>query len=113
MGNQSSQWFALYYLDRLDRFIKERLKVKYYVRYMDDGVLIHHDKEFLKKALAKTQIFPISQGVDFLGFHFYLTDTGKVIKKTPDIKFKAWTYMEIKKTYLFQYNIYKIKGGFR
>ena len=75
MGNQSSQWFALYYLDRLDRFIKERLKVKYYVRYMDDGVLIHHDKEFLKKALAKTQIFPISQGVDFLGFHFYLTDT--------------------------------------
>lgn len=28
-------------------------------------------------------------------------------------KFKAWTYMEIKKTYLFQYNIYKIKGGFR
>ena len=96
MGNQSSQWFALYYLDRLDRFIKERLKVKYYVRYMDDGVLIHHDKEFLKKALAKmkelveedglefnskTQIFPISQGVDFLGFHFYLTDTGKVIKR--------------------------------
>ena len=96
MGNQSSQWFALYYLDRLDRFIKERLKVKYYVRYMDDGVLIHHDKEFLKKALAKmkelveedglefnskTHIFPISQGVDFLGFHFYLTDTGKVIKR--------------------------------
>ena len=96
MGNQSSQWFALYYLDRLDRLIKERLKVKYYVRYMDDGVLIHNDKEFLKKALAKmkelveedglefnskTQIFPISQGVDFLGFHFYLTDTGKVIKR--------------------------------
>ena len=27
--------------------------------------------------------------------------------------FKAWTYMEIKKTYLFQYNIYKIEGGFR
>ena len=48
---------------------------------MDDGVLIHHDKEFLKKALAKTKIFPISQGVDFLGFHFYLTDTGKVIKR--------------------------------
>ena len=30
---------------------------------------------------SKTQIFPISQGVDFLGFHFYLTDTGKVIKR--------------------------------
>lgn len=96
MGNQSSQWFALYYLDRLDRLIKEKLRIKYYVRYMDDGVIVHPDKEFLKNALAtmrglveedgltfneKTQIFPISQGVDFLGFHYYLTDTGKVIKK--------------------------------
>lgn len=96
MGNQSSQWFALYYLDRLDRVIKEKLRVKYYVRYMDDGIIIHEDKEFLKQCLRvmeeqllkdrlefnqKTQIFPISQGADFLGFHYYLTDTGKVIKK--------------------------------
>ncbi|MBQ7653937.1 MAG: hypothetical protein IJS17_02570 [Clostridia bacterium] len=29
----------------------------------------------------KTQIFPIKNGVDFLGFHFYMTDTGKVIRK--------------------------------
>ncbi len=96
MGNQSSQWFALYYLDRLDRFIKEKLRIKHYVRYMDDGVIIHPDKSFLKDALRqmreligedrlefnqKTQIFPISQGTDFLGFRFYLTDTGKVIKR--------------------------------
>ena len=96
MGNQSSQWFALYYLDRLDRTIKEKLHIKYYIRYMDDGVLLHQDKEYLKECLVvikeqaakdklefnkKTQIFPLCQGVDFLGFHFYLTDTGKVIKK--------------------------------
>ena len=96
IGNQSSQWFALYYLDRLDRFIKEQLRIKHYVRYMDDGVMVHHDKEFLKSALRqmrelvaeeklefneKTQIHPISQGVDFLGFHYYLTDSGKVIKR--------------------------------
>lgn len=65
MGNQSSQWFALYYLDRLDRFIKERLKVKYYIRYMDDGVLIHHDKEFLKKALAKMKELVEEDGLEF------------------------------------------------
>ena len=65
MGNQSSQWFALYYLDRLDRFIKERLKVKYYVRYMDNGVLIHHDKEFLKKALAKMKELVEEDGLEF------------------------------------------------
>lgn len=44
LGNQSSQWFALYYLDKIDRLIKEKLKVKCYVRYMDDFILIHRDK---------------------------------------------------------------------
>lgn len=97
MGNQTSQLFALYYLDPLDRLIKEKLHIKYYVRYMDDCILIHNDKEYLKDCLnrmtelvedelllefnEKTQIFPIKNGVDFLGFHFYLTDTGKVIRK--------------------------------
>lgn len=96
MGNQSSQWFALYYLDRLDRLIKENLHIKHYVRYMDDGVLLCDSKEYLRKCLEqmkeliaeddvefneKTQIFPMSQGVDFLGWHLYLTDTGKVIKR--------------------------------
>lgn len=97
MGNQTSQLFALFYLDRLDRLIKEQYHIKYYTRYMDDCVLIHHDKEYLKECLksmsefvegelklsfnAKTQIMPIKNGVDYLGFHFYLTDTGKVIRK--------------------------------
>ena len=97
MGNQSSQWFALYYLDRIDRIIKEKYRIKYYTRYMDDLVLIHEDKQYLKECLneirgyaeetlklefnQKTQIFPVSQGVDYLGWHFYLTDTGKVIRR--------------------------------
>lgn len=97
LGNQSSQWFALYYLDRMDRIVKERLRIKHYSRYMDDCVLIHPDKGYLKHCLAvmkrhveeerklsfntKTQIVPISQGVDYLGFHLYLTETGKVIKR--------------------------------
>ena len=97
MGNQSSQWFALYYLDRIDRIIKEKYRIKYYTRYMDDLVLIHEDKQYLMECLheirgyaeeelklefnQKTQIFPICQGVDYLGWHFYLTDTGKVIRR--------------------------------
>lgn len=36
LGNQSSQWFALYYLNKIDRYIKEKLQIKCYVRYMDD-----------------------------------------------------------------------------
>ena len=36
LGNQSSQWFAIFYLNSLDRFIKEKLQIKGYIRYMDD-----------------------------------------------------------------------------
>ena len=97
LGNQTSQWFAIYYLDGFDRLIKEKLHIKYYSRYMDDCVLIHQDKEYLKQCLVemerfvnnelhlkfnrKTQITPIKNGVDYLGFHFYLTETGKVVRK--------------------------------
>lgn len=97
MGNQSSQWFALYYLDKIDRIIKEKYKIKYYTRYMDDLVLLHKSKEHLRACLTeiteiaekelklefneKTQIFPVSEGVDYLGWRFYLTDTGKVIRR--------------------------------
>lgn len=97
MGNQTSQWFAIYYLDELDRFIKEKLRIKYYVRYMDDMLIIAQDKNGLKVILSllrvflrinlkmsfndKTQIYPLRNGTDFLGFHFYLTETGKVIRK--------------------------------
>ena len=96
LGNQTSQWFALYYLDSLDRLIKERLQIKGYVRYMDDCILIHHDKYILTQCLRamrwhitalglefnnKTQIAPLKNGIDFLGWHFYLTNTGKVIRK--------------------------------
>ncbi len=96
MGNQTSQWFALYYLDRIDRIIKEKYKIKYYSRYMDDLILLHEDKALLQACLAeiteaakelkiefneKTQLFPLSEGVDYVGWRFYLTDTGKVIKR--------------------------------
>lgn len=96
IGNQTSQAFALLYLSDMDHFIKERLRIKYYLRYMDDFVLIHEDKEYLKYCLTeiervigehrlrlngKTQICPMAQGVDIMGFHFYLTESGKVVRK--------------------------------
>jgi hypothetical protein len=97
MGNQTSQLFALYYLDPIDRLIKEFMRVKHYVRYMDDMALPHPSRYFLAECLErvrdlarhdlklelneKTQIFPLRNGVDFLGWHFYLTESGKVIKK--------------------------------
>ena len=96
LGNQTSHWFAIFYLDGFDRLIKEKLKIKYYSRYMVDCVLIHHDKDYLKHCLEqmkqcanefkidfneKTEIFPLKNGVDYLGWHIYLTESGKVIRK--------------------------------
>lgn len=97
LGNQSSQWFALLYLNTIDRFIKEQLQVKCYVRYMDDMILIHRDKKYLQKCLyeiekvcneklklslnSKTQIGKVQNGVDFLGFRHVLTPNGKIIRK--------------------------------
>lgn len=97
LGNESSQWFALLYLNKVDRLIKEKLQVKSYIRYMDDMILIHSDKDFLKECLRqirclcskelqlqlnnKTQIGRVDNGIDFLGFNYTLTPTGKVLIK--------------------------------
>lgn len=96
IGNQTSQWFAVMYLSDMDHFIKEKLGIRYYGRYMDDFYLIHEDKAYLQYCRAeietyiadlglkpnqKTNIFPLRNGIDFLGFHTYLTDSGKVIRK--------------------------------
>lgn len=97
LGSQVSQILALAALNELDHFIKEELHIKYYGRYMDDFYLIHHDREYLKYCRErieekikevglelnqkKTHLFPIKNGIKFLGFHFKLTDTGKVYMK--------------------------------
>lgn len=96
LGNQINQGFALLYLDGMDKLIKHELGIEYYGRYMDDFYLIHPDKNYLKYCLeviteylntldltlnGKTQIFPFKNGVNYLGFHTYVTDSGKVIRK--------------------------------
>lgn len=85
------------YLDSMDHYVKDRLSMKWYGRYMDDAWLICESKEKLqhilddiKEVLAelklkinekKTQIFPISNGIRILGFHFYLREGGSVYAK--------------------------------
>ena len=96
IGNQSSQFFALLYLDGFDHYVKQNLGIKYYGRYMDDFFAIVETKTEAQNAIKKmreylaglklrlndkTNIFPLSHGIDFLGFHTYLTSTGKIIRK--------------------------------
>ena len=89
LGNLTSQFFANIYLNELDQFVKHRLKAKFYIRYVDDFVILHKSKEqleiwkkeissFLRKKLKlelhkdKSKIINLSYGVDFVGFrNFY------------------------------------------
>lgn len=89
LGNYTSQFFANVYLHDLDYFVKNVLKVKYYIRYVDDFVILHKSKKkleiwkeeidkFLNNKLKialhsqKSRIIPLSRGVDFVGFrNFY------------------------------------------
>jgi RNA-directed DNA polymerase len=89
IGNLSSQFFANVYLNDLDQFVKHVLKVRRYVRYVDDFVLIGDSREqlamwrdqieaFLSERLRLEfkpghAITPLSQGVDFLGYVVFPT----------------------------------------
>lgn len=99
LGSQVSQITELAVLDDLDHYIKECLHIKYYIRYMDDFILIHNDRDYLNYCLNeirqqldqigltlndKTQIYSLKQGIVFLKWHFYLTNTGKVIRRMSD-----------------------------
>ena len=57
IGSMTSQILAIFYLNDMDHFIKETLKIKYYVRYQDDFLLFHKSKEYLKYCLDKLEHF--------------------------------------------------------
>ena len=103
LGNLTSQFFANVYLNDLDQFVKHKLRAKYYIRYVDDFVILHNDKklirdcnakidDFLKAKLAlelhpqKTKIFALKNGVAFLGFRIFYFH--KLIRKQNIRKFE-------------------------
>lgn len=86
IGNYTSQWFGNLYMNELDQLIKQKYRMSYYLRYCDDFLLFHNDKkvlhemakiitefvgETLKMRLSKCNLFPVSHGVDFLGYRHF------------------------------------------
>jgi hypothetical protein len=57
IGNLSSQWFGNFYLNRLDHYVKSKLGVRYYGRYVDDFIIVHEDKERLKGLIPQLEAF--------------------------------------------------------
>jgi len=100
IGNLTSQLFANIYLNELDHFIKRILRERYYIRYMDDFLILsnkkenlRYDKERIKIFLVerlklrlhpkKAEIFPIDKGIDFLGY--VVRDSCRFLRK-PTVK---------------------------
>lgn len=114
MGNLTSQFFANLYLSPLDHYIKEKLQIKGYVRYVDDFVIFHNDKKVLHKMARqikrycheelrlllhakKTVVFPVKNGINFLGQKIF--PTHRLLRKNNLQRFKKRTDQRL--------NIYK------
>lgn len=120
IGAMSSQFLAIFYLNEIDHYIKEVLKCKYFIRYMDDFFILDTDKEKLKncykkikdkieklnlKINKKSNIYRCSKGVSFIGY------TYKVINNKLFISCKKDTIKRIEKklVYLKENDIRKYK----
>lgn len=104
LGSELTQISQLAILSPCDHYIKEQLHVKWYCRYMDDFVLVSDSKEHLKYCLAelvkvleslgltlngnKTKITTLKQGVNYLGFKYKVTESGKVLITRLSSKYK-------------------------
>lgn len=86
IGNYTSQWLGNLYMNELDMYVKHELHFEKYIRYCDDFIFIHENKrylhevetnvtEFIKEhldmTLSKSDIFPIKDGIDFLGYRHF------------------------------------------
>lgn len=114
IGFYTSQWFSNFFLEGLDHYIKQELKIKYYVRYVDDLVLLDSNKRKLHKARiaiqeyletidlelkGNWQVFNIKdRAIDFLGFRFYRDKT--TLRKRNSLRIKRRANKIAKKSYL-------------
>lgn len=102
IGNLTSQYFANFYLAFADRYIKQHLRIKGYIRYMDDMVLWGNDIEELKEIRKKIKIFlsekinlalkidlinRADHGLSFLGYRLFQNDI-KLTKRSKN-RFKS------------------------
>jgi len=135
IGNLTSQLFANVYLNEMDQFIKRALKAKCFFRYMDDFLILGENKKglrniknklevFLKYKLGleykekATSIFPISSGIDFLGYIIFekytllrkktvLKMVKKIKKRTFEQALNSWkAYTKRTRSYLLKKNIF-------
>lgn len=118
LGNLTSQFFANIYLNELDQFVKHTLKVKYYIRYVDDFAIFHHElselnrhkqviQQFLTNQLhltlhpGKSKIDNLKRGIPFLGLKIFphhkslTTKNRRSFYRTYELLYSAYLKKEI------------------
>ena len=97
LGSQISQIMALVVPNKLDHYVKDKMSVRHYIRYMDDGLVLSNDKKFLARLLEgmikvaeklglkfnakKTRIVKMTKGITFMKIKYCVTKSGKLIKR--------------------------------
>lgn len=123
IGNLTSQMFANIYLDRLDQYCKRKLGIHYYIRYMDDVIILHDDKlqlgeykriieKFLNEELLldlnnKTALRPVTLGIEFVGYKLW--NTHIKLKKASALKMKHRLRHLKKQYYRWEVDLPKIR----
>ena len=128
IGNLTSQILGIFYLNKIDHYIKEELKIKYYIRYMDDIVLFHKDKDYLKFCLDKIIIYLNKYDLElnnktvitknslcFLGYRFYnkkikilSKNRRRIYKKLRILKYKDYNkYIKSLSSYYGYFKVQK------
>jgi hypothetical protein len=87
IGNMTSQMLAVYYLNDVDHFIKEELKCKYYIRYMDDLIILDNVKDNLKN------IFPLIEN-KINDLNLFINEKSRIINLRRGFSFLGYTYIQ-------------------
>lgn len=85
IGNMTSQVLAIFYLNDFDHYIKEELKIKYYVRFQDDFLLFHKSKKYLKECFSLIRKFLKKE-------HLVLNKKSRLYKSTNNFIFLGRNY---------------------
>ena len=127
IGNLSSQFLAILYLNKLQHYITNNLHIKF-INYMDDYILIHNSKEYLKSSLElieniinneyklklnskKTIISNCNQGISFLGYTFKVKNNKTIVKLNTNTKKNIRKGIK-KANYLYKHNLIKFNQYF-
>lgn len=109
IGSMTSQCLAIFYLNDLDHFIKEKLKIKYYIRYQDDGLIFHESKEYIKFCFKEIKEFLDKEHLKLNNKSRIYRDTNNFIFLGRNRKGKYAKYRNIKRKIKYRKKLYEIE----